>query len=119
METLRSTRLRPTLLALAVIGLLLYLARPSQTQQQGGGEIPKRDVGKTSYDQIAPVLMGQETFEAMLAKDKAGKAAVMTRQQALLEERYDLKRRVDESARKGDVGRALGFCTRTGILIGE
>ncbi|MGD9723769.1 MAG: cytochrome B6 [Pirellulales bacterium] len=45
---------------------------------------------KTSYDQIAPVLIGKETYEAVKAKDKADKPAVMARQQKLLEERYDL-----------------------------
>ena len=47
---------RPWLLALAGLGLIVYLARPSLTQQPGGPEIPKKDVGKTSYDQIAPVI---------------------------------------------------------------
>jgi cytochrome c peroxidase len=50
----------------------------------------------SSYDQVSPVLLGQESFEQMHAKDKAGKAAVMARQQALLEERYDLAARVSD-----------------------
>jgi cytochrome c peroxidase len=86
------------LLTLAGCGVLLYLARPSHTQPPGGG-IPKRDVGKTSYDQLAPVLLGQETFAERLAKDKADKAAIMARQQELLEARYDLKRRVDDKVK--------------------
>jgi cytochrome c peroxidase len=45
---------------------------------------------KTSYDQIAPVLIGQDTFAAVMAKDKADKSKVMDRQKALLEKRYDL-----------------------------
>ena len=44
----------------------------------------------SSYDQVTPVLLGQESFEEMMAKDKADKAAVMARQKKLLEERYDL-----------------------------
>ncbi len=79
---------------LAGCALLFCLAAPSLTQQ-GDKEIPKRDVGKTTYDQITPVLLGQETFAAMLARDRANKPAVVARQQALLEERYDLKRKVD------------------------
>ena len=39
-------------------------------------------------------LVGQETFATMLARDKAGKSGIMARQLALLEERYDLQRRV-------------------------
>jgi cytochrome c peroxidase len=77
--------------ALAGCALLLYLALPSPTHQGGGTKQPKKgDVGKTSYDQIAPVILGKETFADMMAADKAGKAKVMARQKALLEERYDL-----------------------------
>src|SRR5207237_807917 len=50
----------------------------------------------SSYDQITPVLLGKETFEKMMAKDKAEKEAVMARQKKLLEERYDLSVRVDD-----------------------
>jgi cytochrome c peroxidase len=88
--------LRPWLLTLAVFALLLYWARPSLTQPDEKRPPAKRDVGKTTYDQIAPVLLGQETFAERMAKDMAGKDAVMARQKALLEERYDLARRVDE-----------------------
>src|SRR5438876_843980 len=31
----------------------------------------------SSYDQVTPVLLGQETFDKMMAKDKADKDAVM------------------------------------------
>jgi cytochrome c peroxidase len=87
---------RPWLLGLIGCGLLLYLAGQSMTQPQNGKPQTKRDVGKTSYDQLAPVLLGQETFAERMAKDKAGKAEVMARQKALLEERYDLSRKVDD-----------------------
>jgi cytochrome c peroxidase len=100
-------RLRPWLLPLAGCGLLFWLVSPSLTQQQQPGPAKAtkgdpdnnghRDRGKTSYDQInVPVLLGQETFATMMAKDKAAKPAVMARQTALLNERYDLTRRVDE-----------------------
>src|SRR6267142_1268483 len=95
-------RLRSWLLSLAgcglLCGLLFWLVSPSLTQQQP--DPPKgqlKDVGKTSYDQInVPVLLGQESFATMMARDKAAKAGVMERQMALLNERYDLARRVDE-----------------------
>jgi cytochrome c peroxidase len=83
------------LLAAFGCGLLLYLASPSLTQPGNG----KKDVGKTSYDQIAPVILGETTFAEVLAKDKAGKAAIMARQKALLEARYDLSRKVDPSVK--------------------
>src|SRR5215813_12057341 len=52
---------------------------------------------KNSYDQVSPALIGKETFEAMMAKDKADKPGVMARQQKLLEERYDLSSRPDKT----------------------
>src|SRR5262245_31998786 len=67
---------------------------PAQGQTKGVAK-DFRDVGKSSYDQLPPVLLGQETFADVLARDKAAKKGVMARQQALLEERYDLTRRVD------------------------
>jgi cytochrome c peroxidase len=77
--------LRPVLLSTAGLAVLLYVARPGATQ-------PKDDkaVGKTSYDQVSPALLGQVSFAEMMEKDKAAKAAIVARQKALLEERYDL-----------------------------
>jgi cytochrome c peroxidase len=79
-----------------VCALMLGAVGPLLTQ-------PPKDKGDrekgplpTSYDQVSPVLLGQESFHAMLVKDKADKPAVMERQQRLLEERYDLSRRVDD-----------------------
>jgi cytochrome c peroxidase len=54
---------------------------------------------KSSYDQIAPVLLGKESFQAVMAKDKADKPAVMARQQNVLEERYDLTARPDREVK--------------------
>src|SRR4051794_40713129 len=79
------------LVVVAGCGLLLYLASPSLTQTGNG----KKDVGKTSYDQIAPVILGETTFAEVLTKDKAAKAGIMARQKALLEERYALSKSVD------------------------
>jgi cytochrome c peroxidase len=52
-------------------------------------------LGQSSYDQVTPVLLGQETFQERMARDKAEKAAVMARQHDLLESRYDLTPRPD------------------------
>ena len=52
---------------------------------------------KSSYDQIAPVLIGKGTFKDVMAKDKADKPGVMDRQKKLLEERYDLTARPDKA----------------------
>ena len=45
---------------------------------------------KTSYDQISPALLGKETFQQMMTRDKQGKDAIMERQRQLLAERYNL-----------------------------
>jgi cytochrome c peroxidase len=84
----------------AVCAVLLYLAGPSLTRQrpaEGQRDAPDREKGPlpTSYDQVSPVLLGLQSFEAMLAKDKADKPQVMGRQQNLLKERYDLAPRPD------------------------
>lgn len=44
-----------------------------------------------------PVI--EEPFDVVRARDKANKASVMAAHQRLLDERYDLRRRVDESVR--------------------
>jgi cytochrome c peroxidase len=46
---------------------------------------------------FSPVI--EEPFDVVRARDKAAKAGVMAAHQRLLEERYDLGRRVDESVR--------------------
>ncbi len=50
---------------------------------------------KSSYDQVTPVLLGQETLQNQMAKDKAGKPGIAARQKALLEARYDLSNKPD------------------------
>src|SRR5437764_382184 len=86
-------RLPVCLLAFAAGALLIYFVRPSFTQP-GAKEGQKPEIGKTSYDQIAPVLIGQQTFADMVAKDKAAKDEIMDRQKKLLDERYDLTKKV-------------------------
>src|ERR1700678_4004158 len=78
---------------LAVSTGVVFLVAPALPQSQ-----PK-DVGKTSYDQIAPVIIGQETFNEVMARDKANKDKIMARQKKLLEERYDLTRKVHDKVR--------------------
>jgi cytochrome c peroxidase len=108
MASLTCDRLRPWLLPLAGCAVLFWLVSPSLTQQQkqqqqqqpGPAKDQHKDIGKTSYDQIVvPVILGQESFATMMARDKAAKAGVMQRQMALLNERYDLTPRVDEKCR--------------------
>jgi cytochrome c peroxidase len=101
MQALRQ-RARRWLPWLAVGALALWALSPSLTQSRQPPDkekkAPDRDKGpmETSFDQVSPVLLGKETFSAMLAKDKADKPAVMARQKKLLEERYDLTPRVDD-----------------------
>jgi cytochrome c peroxidase len=85
--------LRPVLVSLAGFAALLVLSRPGTTQ----GPKDDKPVGKTSYDQISPALVGQVSFAEMMAKDKEAKPAIMARQKALLEERYDLNPHPHES----------------------
>jgi cytochrome c peroxidase len=83
---------------LIVVPGVLILAGPAWSQQPAA-EKPEsastRGPAKSSYDQVTPVLLGQKSFEAQMAEDKAQKAEVMARQKALLEERYDLSVRTD------------------------
>ena len=70
------------LLSVAVISILSNAARAQQEQRQSS---------------FSPVI--EEPFEVVRARDKAAKARVMAEHQRLLDERYDLSRRVDESVR--------------------
>ncbi|HKB05335.1 MAG TPA: cytochrome B6 [Gemmataceae bacterium] len=80
--------LRPILLSVAGLAVLLYVARPGATQPKD-----EKSVGKTSYDQVSPALVGQISFAEMMAKDKEAKPGIVARQKALLDERYDLTAR--------------------------
>jgi cytochrome c peroxidase len=80
----------------AVIAVLVTFVSPSLTRSQPKADADKpKDNAPSSYDQIAPVLLGKESFQDVLAKDKADKDAVMARQNKLLQERYDLTPRPD------------------------
>jgi cytochrome c peroxidase len=77
---------------LAAMALLLV---PSLARAQAPPDDKPKGAAPSSYDQITPVLLGKETFEAVMVRDKAEKGTVMGRQRALLEERYDLTPRPD------------------------
>src|SRR5205823_3592278 len=79
---------------LIVGALALYFGSPS-APQPGKQPPAEKTTVPSSYDQVTPVLLGHESFQTMMAKDKAAKAGVMARQQKLLAERYDLARKVD------------------------
>ena len=81
----------------AVLALLVTAAWMMGTAQADDDD-PKGPV-PSSYDQIAPVLLGKGSFKAVMTKDKADKAAVMARQKKLLEERYDLTPRPDKTVK--------------------
>jgi cytochrome c peroxidase len=76
---------------LSVLAALL-IAACSQPRQSSGA-----DPVASSYDQVSPVLQGKMSYQAMRDKDKADKDAVMARQKALLNERYDLTPRTDKA----------------------
>lgn len=80
----------------AIFSGLTTLFLPAFGQNQPAGPAAR---GKTSYDQLAPALLGQETFAAVMAKDKAGKSEVLARQKKLLEERYDLTPKLDQKTK--------------------
>src|ERR1700694_3108321 len=97
MPVAANPRMRRWLPWIAVCLVALYLARPSLTQPESPAPKDKpAGPRQSSYDQVSPVILGQETFEQMMAKDKAGKDAVIARQKKLLEERYDLSVHVDK-----------------------
>src|SRR5882672_2638533 len=92
----RIWRRLPWLAVPAVVVAFLVVPLLTQSQPAAGGDKLKKDVGKSSYDQIAPVILGQETFKEVLARDKANKEVIMARQKKLLEERYNLTRKVHD-----------------------
>jgi cytochrome c peroxidase len=77
--------------ALAVGFLSLTQPGIREAHAQSG----QNERGKSSYDQVAPVLLGQETLQERKAKDQAEKPEVTARQKQLLESRYDLESRPD------------------------
>ena len=108
---MQSTRFRclgACLPCFVVAAVVLYLVSPSLMQPKahsqdestgkatGTAQAGKKEPAATSYDQLSPLFLGEGTFQAMMAKDKANKEKVAARQRALLAERYDLSLRVDQ-----------------------
>jgi len=89
MQADHERRTRSRLPRWAVSAVVVSLMVPSMARSQS------KDIGASSYDQVTPVLLGKETFQDVMARDKAEKAAVMARQKQVLEERYDLTNRPD------------------------
>src|SRR5262249_41475385 len=81
-----------------VLVCVLTVAAGSLWSQTAPREAPPADA-KSSYDQIAPVLLGKGSFRDVLAKDKADKPAVTARQRRPLGGRYDLTPRPDPQGR--------------------
>src|SRR5687768_3504654 len=79
--------------------LLILLLSSISLQAQDAAQDEKKEKGASSYDQISPVLLGQQSFQEMMAKDKAAKAGIMARQKQLLEERYNLTSKPHENAK--------------------
>ncbi len=86
-----SRRIQLVLVAvLATICVSLILVSPHTVAQQPQSSAPQ----PSSY-----MSVNEEPFDVVRARDKANKAGVMAAQQRLLEERYNLTRRVDEHVR--------------------
>jgi cytochrome c peroxidase len=85
--------------AAGVVLAAAVLSVPAFAPAQPAAPAPPREgpAVKSSYDQVTPVLLGKESFERQMAKDKADKPGVMARQRALLEGRYDLASRPDNA----------------------
>jgi cytochrome c peroxidase len=86
-------------IVLAVAAAFLVQTGPIARPQQPGGRPEGPPAGRSSYDQVQPVLLGNETFRDRMARDKAGKSAVAARQKELLESRYDLAAKPDARVR--------------------
>jgi cytochrome c peroxidase len=99
MQTVRTLPFWRWLPWLAFPVVLVFFVLPALTQSRPQ---PKdKPMAPSSYDQIAPVLLGQDLFLNVMARDKAEKPTVMARQRKLLEERYDLTPRPDPKVLMG------------------
>ena len=85
---------RPSCVVLVVLAFFAISSTVRYHSKANGEEA--KNTTPSSYDQIAPVLLGKQTFQAVMATDKADKDSVMARQKKLLEERYDLTPRPDK-----------------------
>ena len=95
MRALNNHRIRRWLPWLAAPVLVVAPSLTHPTIAEGQAPAAEGPTGKSSYDQITPALLGQESFEERMGKDKADKPEVLARQKELLESRYDLTPRPD------------------------
>jgi cytochrome c peroxidase len=89
-----NTRTRIKLLTLAAIVCGLVVSTLFQSGAGAQDRTPKPPGDQSSF---MPVI--EEPFEVVLKRDKAAKARVMAEHRKLLEERYDLSRRVDPNVK--------------------
>src|SRR6267142_634959 len=87
MSTSKRTKILVTFTILLATVAAMLITRQVGAQQQ-------QDQKPSSF---MPVI--EEPFDVVRARDKAAKAGVMAAHQKYLDERYDLRRRVDESVR--------------------
>ena len=95
----RLLRLLTRAVAPAVLATASLLQAVPIVQAQKPDDRPGTPPARSSYDQVTPVLLGKETFQDRVARDKADKPAVAARQKELLESRYDLAVKPDPAAR--------------------
>jgi cytochrome c peroxidase len=86
---------RVSVAVLATIGVSLILVSPHTGAQSTSQEPQSTGQRKSSYI----FSVNEEPFDVVRARDKANKAGLMAAHQRLLDERYDLSRRVDENVR--------------------
>jgi cytochrome c peroxidase len=83
------------LIAIVLVGVLVASSlTDSPAGAQDRSQKPKQEEQQTSF---SPVV--EEPFDVVRARDKANKSRVMAAHMKLLEERYDLRRRVDPSVK--------------------
>ena len=87
MTTTKRTRI------LTTFTILLALVAGTLVAREVGAQKPQ----ESKASSFTPVV--EEPFDVVRARDKAAKAAVMAAHRQLLEQRYDLTRRVDEKVR--------------------
>lgn len=87
-------RLKLTLIACFVAALFFSVSAQGPQREKA----QKQDSSQKRDSSFAPVV-SKEPFEVVLARMKAAKAEIMRRQMALLNERYDLSKRVSNDVR--------------------
>ncbi|HJU52976.1 MAG TPA: hypothetical protein VJ715_00320 [Pyrinomonadaceae bacterium] len=87
----KNTRIK--LLSVLILGVALVVSLVTNSPADAQSR-PQQEEKNSSF---SPVV--EEPFNVVRARDKAAKPRVMAAHQKLLDERYDLRRRVDESVR--------------------